>query len=375
MRRAGRRRRGNGGRTMKVNIKPAERVLLALYALLGLLAALFFGAAAVSPEGLAFQAFGREFAVGQNIFSSILAALAALVLLAWSVRLIMLAFKRPPKKDRTSVSVQNTENGDVRVSIAAMDTLVRQAIGEEAGVSELHSAVENHEDSITVDINMTLESDVHIPNVTMMLQRRIKSFIEEYAGIAVRDVRVMIDKIVEVTPPPAVSLPPQKDPAKLAEPEKPEETADAGTEPEESAEEPEEPAEETEEPAEEPEEEEPEEPAEEAAESAGDEDEFAWAAQDPEPEEAQTAAEEEENGEDTEPDELPPEDAPEAGSDGMPWEDAEETALSEDPKQDGFFEADAEETNEPGEPEEQHDDAFGGDFEADDWEIPEIRKP
>lgn len=360
---------------MKVNIKPAERVLLALYALLGLLAALFFGAAAVSPEGLAFQAFGREFAVGQNIFSSILAALAALVLLAWSVRLIMLAFKRPPKKDRTSVSVQNTENGDVRVSIAAMDTLVRQAIGEEAGVSELHSAVENHEDSITVDINMTLESDVHIPNVTMMLQRRIKSFIEEYAGIAVRDVRVMIDKIVEVTPPPAVSLPPQKDPAKLAEPEKPEETADAGTEPEESAEEPEEPAEETEEPAEEPEEEEPEEPAEEAAESAGDEDEFAWAAQDPEPEEAQTAAEEEENGEDTEPDELPPEDAPEAGSDGMPWEDAEETALSEDPKQDGFFEADAEETNEPGEPEEQHDDAFGGDFEADDWEIPEIRKP
>ena len=70
----------------------------------------------------------------------------------------------------------------------------------------MKTSIVNHEDSISVNIDMTLESDVHIPNVTMLLQRSIKNFIEEYSGIAVRDVTIVVSKIVEVTPRPPLAL-------------------------------------------------------------------------------------------------------------------------------------------------------------------------
>jgi uncharacterized alkaline shock family protein YloU len=102
--------------------------------------------------------------------------------------------------------VQHTENGSVRISVAAMDTLVKQAIAHDEGVVDIKTAIINHEDSISVSIDMTLASDVHIPNVTMMMQRTIKNFIEEFSGIAVREVTIMVSKIIEVTPQPPLNL-------------------------------------------------------------------------------------------------------------------------------------------------------------------------
>jgi hypothetical protein len=40
---------------------------------------------------------------------------------------------------------------------------------------DIKTSIINHEDSISVSIDMTLASDVHIPNVTMMMQRTIKN--------------------------------------------------------------------------------------------------------------------------------------------------------------------------------------------------------
>jgi uncharacterized alkaline shock family protein YloU len=88
-----------------------------------------------------------------------------------------------------------------------MDTLVKQAIAHDEGVVDIKTAIVNHEDSISVNIDMTLASDVHIPNVTMMMQRTIKNFIEEFSGIAVREVTIMVSKIIEVTPQPPLALP------------------------------------------------------------------------------------------------------------------------------------------------------------------------
>lgn len=189
---------------MKVKVR--ERVLLAVYALLGIAGAAALVLLAVFRDSFQFTIMGYTLSLRDGVWTLVILYALAAILLAWSVKVIMLAFRREPKVDKSSVSVQNTENGSVRVSVQAMDTLVKQAIGHQEGVADIHTSIVNHEDSITVKIEMTLMSDVHIPNITMLMQRSIKNYIEEYSGIAVREVVVLVSSILEVTPAPPLAI-------------------------------------------------------------------------------------------------------------------------------------------------------------------------
>ena len=189
---------------MKLNF--FERLLLALTGILGVFFAAMIGVAVYFRDQLAVNVGSVPYSLAEGVWPILIVDAIALVVLIWGLKLLSLAFKRPPRMDRSRVSVQNSENGSVRISVAAMDTLVKQAIAHDEGVVDIKTSIINHEDSISVSIDMTLASDVHIPNVTMMMQRSIKNFIEEFSGIAVREVTIMVSKIVEVTPQPPLHL-------------------------------------------------------------------------------------------------------------------------------------------------------------------------
>lgn len=199
---------------MKVNF--FERLLLAVTGILGVFFAMALGAVAYFGDRLGLTLGDMRLTLRPGLWPAVVIGVIALAALVWGLKLMALAFKREPRKDRASVSVQHTENGSVRISVAAMDTLVKQAIAHDEGVVDVKTAIINHEDSISVSIDMTLASDVHIPNVTMMMQRTIKNFIEEFSGIAVREVTIMVSKIIEVTPQPQFKLEPVE-PAKALE--------------------------------------------------------------------------------------------------------------------------------------------------------------
>ena len=188
----------------KGQIRLRDRILLILYAALGI--AVTLGLALMLVGGMRVTLMETEFRLGDGGWPVVWLAVLCALALIWSVRVLMIALEREPRSDRTSVAVQHSENGSVRISLAAMDTLVRRAIGEAEGIVEVKTGIINHEDSISVTVEMTLESDVHIPNITMLMQRSIKNFIEEFSGIAVREVRVMVTKIIEVTPAPPLQL-------------------------------------------------------------------------------------------------------------------------------------------------------------------------
>ncbi len=114
-----------------------------------------------------------------------------------SIHLFRLAFKRTPKSDNTSVSIQDSVEGEVRISISALNTLIAQAIGSRDEIVELETKVINHDDAITVKVSMVLKSSTHIPNLTLLLQRSIKNYVEEYSGITVREVRILISELEE----------------------------------------------------------------------------------------------------------------------------------------------------------------------------------
>jgi uncharacterized alkaline shock family protein YloU len=192
---------------MAMKISFLERLLLAVTGILGAFFAVALGAIAYFGDKFRLSVGNYALSLKAGPWPAAAIGLIALIVLIWALKLLALSLKREPRQDRGSVSVQHTENGSVRISVAAMDTLVKQAIAHDEGVVDIKTAIVNHEDSISVNIDMTLASDVHIPNVTMMMQRTIKNFIEEFSGIAVREVTIMVSKIIEVTPQPPLALP------------------------------------------------------------------------------------------------------------------------------------------------------------------------
>lgn len=183
-----------------MKLKVIDRILLALYSALGVIALIVLCMCVLRPEiygpSLSEALIGL---CGDTIRKAVGCALIV-VLIAGQIHLMVAACKREERGPKGSVSVQNTENGEVRVSVQAMEALVRRAIGRQEGVLDVKSKIVTHDDSVTVHIDMTLAVDALIPNITMTMQRRVKRYIEETSGIAVREVLVLVNEVRDGEP-------------------------------------------------------------------------------------------------------------------------------------------------------------------------------
>ena len=187
-----------------------------------------------------------------------------------------------------------------------METLARRAIEQTEGVLDSKLRIINHEDSVHVEVDITIGIETHVPVVTAMLQRNIKGIVEEFSGIAVREVVVLVTEIRNNA---SAALPAPKDeqmqqvvivpeqvehtvePAVAEDTPAEEPAAEEPAEGELAAEEAAEPAEEAEAPAAEPAEEPAEEPAAEPAQ------EFVWVEMVEDAEEPAAETEEKTSGE------------------------------------------------------------------------------
>ena len=124
---------------MKMNF--FERLLLAVTGILGVFFAAALGVVAYYGDQLGLTLGDYRLTLKSGVWPAVVLGVIALIALVWGLKLLALAFKREPRRDRSSVSVQNTENGSVRISVAAMDTLVKQAIAHDEGVVDIKTSI------------------------------------------------------------------------------------------------------------------------------------------------------------------------------------------------------------------------------------------
>ncbi len=88
--------------------------------------------------------------------------------------------------------VQQTENGEIRIAVRAIENLVRKCtdMHEEIEVSGLR--ITNHRDGVAVDLKATMPNNISIPLAVDSLQKQIKQYITVSTGVSVREVRVAI---------------------------------------------------------------------------------------------------------------------------------------------------------------------------------------
>lgn len=114
----------------------------------------------------------------------------------WAVYVVFIHVKMDRSRHSGFVSVQNSESGEVLISVPALHSLASRAVANIDGVSCKDVRVIEHADSISLKLRMTIQSDHNIPSATAEMQRAIRTHIEMHSGIAVRDVKVIVTDIV-----------------------------------------------------------------------------------------------------------------------------------------------------------------------------------
>lgn len=169
-----------------------DRALILLCALIALLGGA--GCAAVVLQkidlALVIELLTRLSLLGLKSRVALIVAAVVLVLLG----LLLIGITLPSKKKRSSnFAIQQNENGTVRISLKALESLVQRCLNQHAELKVITSSLFSDEETIRVDVHITLESDISMPLAVSALQKQIKRYLEACSGVTVKEVRVFVD--------------------------------------------------------------------------------------------------------------------------------------------------------------------------------------
>ena len=172
-----------------------DRILILLCALIALGCAA--GVVALLVGKISFDMItGRIAAVDMSKFvvKAAMVGIAALFVLLF---LLLFAMILPSRKKRSiNYAIQRNENGMVRISLKALETLVNKCLNQHAELKVVTSSLYSDEESIRVDVHISLQSDISMPLAISALQKQIKKYLEACSGVMVQEVRVFVDSTI-----------------------------------------------------------------------------------------------------------------------------------------------------------------------------------
>lgn len=170
------------------------RILLAIYAF----CLAMFSAAAMFIS-VRIKAFASIFGyLEDNIFTDgatgyrIAVFTIALVFFALSLMFLFSGIRS--NKDKKAVS-KHTNIGEIKISLNSIENIAFNASKKAGGVKESKTAVKKDEDGVAIEVRIVVMPDLSIPTISEEIQSRVKKAVEDAAGIAVKQVKVVVDSI------------------------------------------------------------------------------------------------------------------------------------------------------------------------------------
>ncbi|HHY81446.1 MAG TPA: alkaline shock response membrane anchor protein AmaP [Clostridiales bacterium] len=174
-----------------MKIKVFDRILLTLVSLLVMFESLVLLGIALNilPVVQLVQDFISDASKGWSPF--VLAAVSILFLVA-AFRLLVAGYtNRKPN----STIMGNTELGVIRISVNTLDTLTQKAVRSFNEVREVKSIVLPDADGVKVQLKLTVQPDVVMPDLSKNIQNKVKEYVESLSGIVVREVQIYIENL------------------------------------------------------------------------------------------------------------------------------------------------------------------------------------
>lgn len=175
-----------------------DRFLILLCALCALAGAV--GAAAICLGKMTFDPFillmQQASVLGPKTKLVLIGAAVVLVLFA----LLLIGVMLPAKRKRSSTfAIQRNENGMVRISLKALETLVQKCLNQHAELKVVTSSLYSDEESVRVDIHINLQTDISMPLAISALQKQVKKYLEACSGVQIQEVRIFVEGMIPAT--------------------------------------------------------------------------------------------------------------------------------------------------------------------------------
>ena len=178
---------------MKLNF--GRKLILFVHWLLSLAACAVAVVFCVWPDTI-YRGFEAAYAsIGKASTDIIGIVILALYVIFAAASVIIILSRDGKRSDRGFITVDSSEAGKTRIAVSAVEQMIRQAVRGVDGISEMKSGIVNCEDAISINTNVTIINGVHVPTVTMNIQRAIRSYIELNCGVAVREVSVSVNAL------------------------------------------------------------------------------------------------------------------------------------------------------------------------------------
>lgn len=111
-----------------------------------------------------------------------------------AVRFILFGFSR--RRYPSQALTQDTELGEVRVSLGAVESLVRKTALQVRGVRDVRSLViKNSDGGIDAELVVIVSADANIPSLSDAVQNSIRDYVHNVVGVNVGQVKVLVGDI------------------------------------------------------------------------------------------------------------------------------------------------------------------------------------
>jgi uncharacterized alkaline shock family protein YloU len=167
-----------------------DSIVLTIYTLaLAIVSALMIIEAA-APDWL--QARGIIMEALQTSRGRLVVGLIGAIFFAVSVRLIFFAVRR---RGGGQPVVHETAMGEVRISLDAVENLVRKVARSIKGVREIKAVITHGKDGLHALLKGTISPEVSIPEVSEEIQTSVRQYVKRVVGVELAEVRLEVDNI------------------------------------------------------------------------------------------------------------------------------------------------------------------------------------
>lgn len=91
--------------------------------------------------------------------------------------------------------LHTTELGEVRISLDAVENLVRRVARSIKGVRDIKATVTNGPDGLVVFLRGVMSPEISVPVASEEIQQAVKSYVHRVVGVEVVEVRIAVDNI------------------------------------------------------------------------------------------------------------------------------------------------------------------------------------
>ena len=156
---------------------------------------LFFGALLTVVAGafMAITGFQVQGTIGEvlPLWARVICIVAGALIIAFGGYLI--ALPRKFSSRRHDFVVQQTDNGELRIAVKAIENLVQKCIDMHDEIRVVSMKIHNGREGVTVDLCISLANNISIPLAVASLQKQIKQYLVASSGIEVKEVRVSVE--------------------------------------------------------------------------------------------------------------------------------------------------------------------------------------